>query len=66
MEDRIQYVNAEERLVAEQFVLHYRKLMDVMKNAPHSQEMAVLEQALRQKGFEQMRPTSRVARKRSC
>jgi hypothetical protein len=53
----MQYANDEERLVAEQAVLNYRELMGVMKKAPHGKGMAVLEQAVRDKGFEQMRKT---------
>jgi len=49
MGDGMLYVNDEERLMAEQAVLHYRELME--KNAPHGQGMAVLEQAVREKGF---------------
>lgn len=45
----------EERLVAEQALLNYRELQGVMKNAPYGKGMAVLEQAVRQKGFDQMR-----------
>ena len=51
------YANDEERLVAEQAVLNYRELKGVMKKAPHGKGMAVLEQAVREKGFEQMRKT---------
>jgi len=47
----------EERLVAEQALLNYRELQAVRKGAPHGKGMAVLEQAVRQKGFEQMRQT---------
>lgn len=46
-----------ERLVAEQAVLSYRELIGVMKIAPHGKGLAVLEQAVREKGFEQMRKT---------
>lgn len=53
----MQYANEEERLVAEQAVLNFRELMCVMKAAPHGKGMAVLEQAVREKGFEQMRKT---------
>jgi hypothetical protein len=53
----MQYANEDERLVAEQAVLNYRELMGVMKKAPHGKGMAVLEQAVRDKGFEQMRKT---------
>ncbi len=49
--------NDEERLVAEQALLNYRELKQVMRNAPHGRGMAVLEQAVREKGFEQMRKT---------
>ena len=49
------YANEEERLVAEQAVANYRELQQVMKNAPHGKGLAVLEQAVREKGFEQMR-----------
>jgi hypothetical protein len=38
-------------------VLNYRELMGVMKKAPNGKGMAVLEQAVREKGFEQMRKT---------
>jgi len=55
MEDRMEFVNDEERLVAEQALLNYRELQRVMKNAPYGKGMAVLEQAVREKGFEQMR-----------
>ena len=34
----MQYVNDEERLVAEQAVLSFRELMGVMKTAPHECE----------------------------
>ncbi len=47
----------EERLVAEQALLNFRELQAVMKKAPHGKAMAVLEQAVREKGFEQMRQT---------
>ena len=51
----MEFVNDEERLVAEQALLNYRELQRVMKNAPYGKGMAVLEQAVREKGFEQMR-----------
>ncbi len=51
------YSNDQERLVAEQALLNFRELMGVMKTAPHGKGMAVLEQAVREKGFEQMRQT---------
>ena len=51
------FTNDEERLVAEQAVANFRELMDVTKNAPHGHGMAVMEQAVRQKGFQQMRQT---------
>lgn len=57
MEDRMQYESDEERLVAEQALLNYRELKRVMKDAPHGKGMAVMEQAVRDKGFEQMRQT---------
>jgi hypothetical protein len=57
MEDRMKFENDEERLVAEQALLNYRELKQVMKNAPHGKGMAVMEQAVREKGFEQMRQT---------
>lgn len=57
MEDRMDYQSDEERLVAEQAVLHYRELKQVMKTAPHGKGLAVMEQAVREKGFEQMRQT---------
>lgn len=53
----MQYESDEERLLAEQAALHYRQLKAVMKTAPHGQGMAVMEQAVREKGFEQMRQT---------
>ena len=55
MEDCMRYQSDEERLVAEQAVLNYRELKRVMKTAPHGKGMAVMEQAVREKGFEQMR-----------
>jgi hypothetical protein len=55
MEDHMQYADDEERLVAEQAVLNFRELRAAMKTAPHGRGMAVLEQAVREKGFEQMR-----------
>ena len=51
------YASDEERLVAEQAVLNFRELMGVMKAAPYGKGMAVMEQAVREKGFEQMRKT---------
>lgn len=51
------YASDEERLVAEQAVLNYRELRGVMKAAPHGHGMAVMELAVREKGFEQMRQT---------
>lgn len=51
------YRSDEERLVAEQAVANFRELMVVMKNAPHGHGMAVMEQAVRERGFEQMRKT---------
>lgn len=51
----MQFENDAERLVAEQALLNYRELKRVMKDAPHGRGMAVLEQAVREKGFEQMR-----------
>jgi hypothetical protein len=54
----MEFVNEqEERLVAEQALLNYRELVRVMKDAPHGKGLAVLEQAVREKGFEQMRQT---------
>ena len=53
----MQYESDEERLVAEQALLNYRELKRVMKSAPHGKGMAVLEHAVRDKGFEQMRQT---------
>lgn len=50
----MQYENDAERLVAEQALLNYRELQRVMKQAAHGRGMAVLEQAVRQKGLEQM------------
>jgi hypothetical protein len=57
MEDRMNFENDDERLVAEQALLNYRELKAVMKKAPHGKGMAVMEQAVREKGFEQMRQT---------
>ena len=53
----MRFTSDEERLVAEQAVLNFRELMGVMKKAPHGRGMAVLEQAVREKGYEQMRQT---------
>lgn len=57
MEDRMKFESEEERLVAEQALLNYRELQGVMKSAPHGKGMAVMEQAVRERGFEQMRQT---------
>jgi hypothetical protein len=57
MEDRMLFESDEERLVAEQALLNYRELKRLMKSAPHGQGMAVMETAVRDKGFEQMRRT---------
>jgi len=57
MEDRMEFKSDDERLVAEQALLNYRELQQVMKDAPYGKGMAVLEQAVRQRGFEQMRQT---------
>ena len=54
------YANDAERLVAEQAVLNFRELRQVMKTAPHGKAMAVLELAVREKGFEQMRQTLKM------
>lgn len=53
----MRYESDEERLVAEQALANYRELRRVMKDAPFGKGMAVLEQAVREKGFEQMRQT---------
>jgi len=53
----MRFQNDQERLVAEQALLNYRELQRVMKQAPHGKGLAVLEQAVREKGFEQMRQT---------
>lgn len=53
----MQFASDAERLIAEQAVLNFRELMGVMKDAPHGKGMAVMEQAVREKGFEQMRQT---------
>lgn len=53
----MRYESDEERLVAEQALLNYRELKRVMKDAPFGKGMAVLEQAVREKGFEPMRQT---------
>lgn len=51
----MQFANEEERLVAEQAVLSYRELRAVMNAAPHGKGLAVLERAVREKGYELMR-----------
>ena len=53
----MEFNNEAERLVAEQALLNYRELQKVMETAPHGKGMAVLEMAVRRKGFEQMRQT---------
>lgn len=53
----MEFANDDERLVAEQAVLSYRELIGVMKAAPHGKGFAVVEQAVRERGFEQMRDT---------
>lgn len=53
----MEFESEDERLVAEQTLLNYRELKRVMKTAPHGKAMAVMEQAVREKGFEQMRQT---------
>lgn len=53
----MKFESEEERLVAEQALLNYRELQGVMKSAPHGKGMAVMEQAVRERGFEQMRQT---------
>jgi len=60
MEDRMTFQNDEERLVAEQALLNYRELLEVRKKAPHGKGMAVMEQAVREKGLEQMRQTLKL------
>ena len=55
MADCMQFANKEERLVAEKAILNFRELMGVMKNAPPGKAMAVMEQAVREKGFETVR-----------
>jgi hypothetical protein len=57
MEDHMQFQSDEERLVAEQALLNFRELKQIMKFAPHGKGMAVMETAVREKGFEQMRRT---------
>jgi hypothetical protein len=57
MEDGMRFESDEERLVAEQAMLNYRELKRVMKDAPHGRGMAELEEAVRERGFEQMRQT---------
>ena len=51
----MELANDDERLVAEQAVLGYRELIGVMRAAPHGKGLAVLEQAVRERVFEQMR-----------
>jgi predicted DCC family thiol-disulfide oxidoreductase YuxK len=53
----MRFENDDERLVAEQAVVNFRELQAVMKTAPHGKGLAVLEKAVRDKGFEQMRNT---------
>jgi hypothetical protein len=53
----MEFASEDERLVAEQAVLSYRELIGVMRTAPHGKGFAVVEQAVREKGFEQMRHT---------
>ena len=53
----MRFKDDQERLVAEQAVLNYRELQRVMSAAPCGKGLAVLEQAVREKGFEQMRQT---------
>ena len=53
----MEFESDEERLVAEQALANYRELQKLMKTAPHGKGMAVMEQAVREKGFEQMRHT---------
>lgn len=53
----MEFANDDERLIAEQAVLGYRELIGVMKTAPHGKGLAVLEQVVRDNGFEQMRQT---------
>jgi hypothetical protein len=57
MEDSMKFESEEERLVAEQALLNYRELKQVMKDAPYGKGMAVMEQAVRKRGFEQMQQT---------
>jgi hypothetical protein len=57
MEDSMQFQNDEERLVAEQALLNFRELKRLMKTAPSGKGMAVMETAVRERGFEQMRQT---------
>ena len=53
----MEYASDEERLVAEHAVVNFRELQRVMKSAPYGKGLAVLEHAVREKGFEQMNKT---------
>lgn len=53
----MEYRDEDERLVAELAVAQWRELRQVMKQAPHGKGLATLEQAVRQRGQEQMRST---------
>lgn len=48
-------LTGDERLIAEQAVLAYQAVQQAAKDAPHGQGMEVVEQAVRQKGFEILR-----------
>lgn len=53
----MEYRDEDERLVAELAIAQWRELRQVMKQAPHGKGLATLEQAVRQRGQEQMRCT---------
>jgi len=44
-----------ERLVAEQAILAYQAVRQAAQSAPHGQGMAMMEQAVTEKGFETLR-----------
>lgn len=51
----IEFQDASERLVAEQAVLAFRSVKDAMRTAPHGRGLAVMEDALMDKGVQTLR-----------
>ena len=51
----IEFQDASERLVAEQAVLAFRSVKDAMRTAPHGRGLAVMEDALMDKGVAALR-----------